>query len=191
MIAPERVAVVLLAAGLSRRFGESDKLASPVAGFPLGRHAARMLGSFPFAAHVAVTGEVAPHYEADGFVRIVNAAAASGQGSSIRLGVAEARSHDIEAILIALGDMPFVPADHVAALLARHSGPASIVASQTDHPGPPALFGRDWFDTLASLEGDRGAAALLAQAVLIPCAEQALLDIDTPADLAAAFPERG
>lgn len=191
MIDPARVAVVLLAAGLSRRFGESDKLASPVAGLALGRHAARMLGGFPFAARIAVTGEVAPDYEADGFVRIVNDAAASGQGSSIRLGIAEARRHDIDAILIALADMPLVPKDHVAALLALHSGSASIVASKTDHPGPPALFGRDWFDTLASLEGDRGAAALLARAVLVPCSGRALLDVDTPADLAGAFPETG
>jgi len=191
MIDPGRVAVVLLAAGQSRRFGESDKLASPVAGFALGRHAARMLGGFPFAAHIAVTGEIAPDYEADGFVRIVNAAAASGQGSSIRLGVARARRHDIDAILIALADMPFVPADHVKALIERHEGAASIVASKTDHPGPPALFGREWFDTLAALEGDRGAAALLGGAVLVPCSGRSLLDVDTPADLAAAFPEEG
>ena len=182
------MAVVLLAAGQSRRFGDTDKLASCVGGLPLGRHAARMLGAFPFAAHIAVTGDVAPDYEADGFVRIVNAAAASGQGGSIRLGVAEARLHDVDAILIALADMPLVPAEHVSALLALHTGPASIVASKDDHPGPPALFGRDWLDTLAALEGDRGAAGLLAKAVLVACPDGALLDIDTPADLAAAFP---
>ena len=43
MIAADAVAVVLLAAGRSTRFGARDKLAEPLAGLPLGLHAARML----------------------------------------------------------------------------------------------------------------------------------------------------
>ena len=187
MIAAGRVALVLLAAGRSTRFGQEDKLTVPLVGTPLALHAARTFAAIPFAAHVAVVaGEVAGLLPAP-FASVVNDYPAAGQARSIRLGVAEARRSGCAAILIALADMPFVSAAHIAALLEHYSGPGSIVASGTDDiRSPPALFGEAWFDRLEYLSGDRGAGALLGDANLVSAAPRELADIDTVGELAAA-----
>jgi molybdenum cofactor cytidylyltransferase len=184
MIAPAQVALVLLAAGRSMRFGPADKLAWPVRGDALGLHAARRLAAVPFGAHIAVTGG-GVDYTALGYEHVPNDAPEMGQSRSIALGVARARG--FAAVMIALADMPLVEEAHVMALLARVSGPSSMVASMGEHPCPPAVFGRDWFDALSTLEGDRGARTLLSGAVLVAASPASLTDIDTLKDLAESF----
>ena len=53
MLRPETTALVLLAAGQSRRFG-GDKLGAPLLGKPLALHAADALAAIPFATRIAV-----------------------------------------------------------------------------------------------------------------------------------------
>jgi molybdenum cofactor cytidylyltransferase len=184
MIRPEAVAVVLLAAGLSSRFGQRDKLAVPLDGLPLGLHAARMLASLPFARKIAVTREGGPDFTAYGFTPIVNPDPAAGQASSIRLGLAQARKLEPQAVLIALADMPFVPVAQILALMARFGDEFRVVAStEGTRPSPPALFDASFFPALESLTGDTGARALLREAELIGASPAELADIDTPGDL--------
>lgn len=185
MIAAERVALVMLAAGLSRRFGTEDKLLHPLAGLPLGLHAARTLLGLPFAARIAVTRAPAPDYAAYGFTAVTNPDPAAGQAGSIMLGIAHARPVAPEAVLILLADMPFITEAHVLAVLGRFAGAQSIVASAIDgaHPSPPALFGRGLLDRLEALDGDSGARALLQGAALVSAPAAELRDIDTPFDL--------
>ncbi|HEY3637107.1 MAG TPA: nucleotidyltransferase family protein [Rhizomicrobium sp.] len=185
MIAPPRVAALLLAAGRSVRFGEADKLAYNLDGVPLGLHAGEMLLSFPFAIHIAVISESAVDYAGIGFSVVRNDAPSSGQSHSIRLGIAEVISCDVDAVLIALADMPFVTASHVGKLLTAYNNRSSIVGSLARHACPPVLFGRDWFDALRDLTGDRGAGAFLRGAMLIPADDRTLADIDAQDDLAA------
>jgi molybdenum cofactor cytidylyltransferase len=151
---------------------------------PLGLHAAKILLCFPFATHLAVISETTVDYAVVGFTVVRNDAPSSGQHHSIRHGVAEARNHDVDAILIALADMPFVTTSHVQKLLTAYSDQSSIVGSMARHACPPALFGCDWFDALEALTGDRGAGAFLSNAVLIPSDDHTLTDIDTRDDLA-------
>src|SRR3546814_17898790 len=54
MIEPEAVALILLAAGRSPRFGVADKLAAPLHGRPLVQHAATTLSPLTFGRHIAV-----------------------------------------------------------------------------------------------------------------------------------------
>jgi molybdenum cofactor cytidylyltransferase len=187
MIAANSVAVVLLAAGLSTRFGLRDKLAEPLGGLPLGVHAARTLGSLPFAAKIAVAREGGPDFSFYGFTPVLNPDPATGQSGSIKLGIAQARLARPKAILIALADMPFVPVAHVEALLAQFDESRPIVASIAGRTsGPPALFGDSLFDALEGLNGDQGARALLRDAFVVAAPVHALADIDTSDDLAAA-----
>jgi molybdenum cofactor cytidylyltransferase len=184
MIAVESVAVVLLAAGLSTRFGPSDKLAAPLDGLPLGLHAAQTLGQLPFLAKIAVTRPAGPDFAAYGFETILNHDPGSGQSGSIRLGVARARLARPEAVLIALADMPFITTAHVTALLARFEAEHRAVGSTHGTvPTPPAVFGAAHFDALEALTGDAGARSLLRSATLILAPPGELADIDTPTDL--------
>jgi len=179
------IAAILLAAGRSRRFGTADKLAAPLGAWPLGLHAARMLATLPLAARFVVSGPAALAWP--GFETISNERPEAGLAHSIALGMAAVRRSGVGAVLIALADMPFVTAEHIARLLDRHSGPGTLVASSDGvHRMPPALFGADWFDALERLSGDRGAGRLLGQAEEVVASPEELLDIDTADDILRA-----
>lgn len=184
MIAAESVAVILLAAGLSTRFGAKDKLSAPLGLLSVGDHAATMLATFPFAAKIAVVRADGPDFRRQGFEPVVNRDPASGQSGSIRLGLAHALPHHPQAVLIALADMPFVTSAHVQALLARFDAENPVIASgDGGRPGPPVVFGAARFPDLALLSGDSGARTLLRDAALVAAPATMLADIDTPDDL--------
>lgn len=180
-IGVERVAVVLLAAGRSARFG-GDKLAAPFRGRPLGTHAAAMLAAIPFAAHIAVTGPSVVDLAALGFD--CRAAPPDAPMSlSLKIGIAAAEATGCDACLIALADMPMVPAAHIHALLAAHDG--ALTATLSDEVRMvPAVIARAAFPLVATLSGDQGARALLREALGVAAPPAWLVDIDTPGDAA-------
>lgn len=181
MIAAD-VALILLAAGKSVRFGGS-KLDAMLGGLPLGLHVADALVDVPFARRIAVTGRCALDYAAHGFEVVPNDGPVGDMASSLRLGVAAAG--DVGAILIVLADMPRVSATHIRALLAATDSAEAIVASSDGRaPRPPALFGRAWFPRLATITGDHGARDLIRSGTQIIAPVGDLVDVDTPEDLA-------
>lgn len=181
-IASARVTAILLAAGRSERFG-ANKLVQPLAGAQLVQHAARTLSAIRFAKRIAVVSD--PSLELDGF-GFSSAWVPKGKllSVSIAAGVAAALQSDCDACLIALGDMPLVPAAHFVALLDRHEGDVTATLDPDgDVRTVPAIFSRTWFSALQSLSGDRGASGLLSRAALVEAEHGWLEDIDTPADL--------
>ena len=189
MIEPDAVAAILLAAGRSSRFGTADKLLTPLQGMPVARHAAKPIVELTPARRIAICPDaddaLAHMLAGEGFDIIANPAAERGLSESLRLGIAAVQSGTESAALLCLADMPFVRAEHLAALLARfdpHEAP--VVASGRDGvPMPPALFARSLFAELANARGDQGGRALLASAVLVPAPAGQLGDIDRPGDL--------
>lgn len=182
MIAPGEVALLYLAAGLSRRFGAADKLMADMDGAPLGLYAARMLGRFSFARKIAVCAPgsaLAAALEREGFAIVRNPEPARGMGSSLHCGYDAGREGRHRAWLIALADMPFVPEAHVAAMLAGFNG--DRLASCTGALRcPPVLIGRIHDGALARMKGDSGARELIADAPCAAAPEAWLRDIDTP-----------
>ncbi|MEY2928372.1 MAG: hypothetical protein RL367_2849 [Pseudomonadota bacterium] len=178
VIDADEVAIVLLAAGRSRRFGAA-KLDAPLHGQALGLHAAQFYAGFGFAQHLVVKGQGGPDYAALGYTIITNPAPAQGQASSLRLGMGAVRA---KACLIALADMPFVTRAHITALLDGFDGDR-IASSLDGRTMPPALFGAQHFATLMALEGDQGARLLLRGARAIAGDAKCLADIDHPGDL--------
>ena len=185
---------LVLAAGAGRRFG-SDKLLADFAGAPVIRRTvdAVLAGGFDAvlvatgAAHASITEALAgcdcrileaPDWE-------------EGMAASLRRGLA-VLPPQAKGVFIFLGDMPLAPVElcDLLAQLAEQAGYAARprVAGQ---PGHPAAFTRAAFADLAQLTGDVGAAALLkglTEGVAYLDTEErgAVLDIDTPADLAEA-----
>ncbi|MEO0031096.1 MAG: hypothetical protein RIS94_854 [Pseudomonadota bacterium] len=175
----EDIALVLLAAGRAERFG-GGKLQALLAGRPVLTHVADHLATLPFAARF-VTGTAA----LPGYTGLPLDPPDAPQSRSLGLGVAAARDAGARAVLIALGDMPLVPASHFRALVAAFDG--NRIASRSGNTSmPPALFGAQHFEALIALSGDRGAGALLRDAPALPLPANAALDIDTPEDLARA-----
>lgn len=186
MIAPERTLLALLAAGRSQRFGDADKLAADFLGRPLALHVVTALEAIPFHARVAIVSASPVDFAAHGYRVVANPAPETGLSGSVRLAARAAREAGVDAVLIALADMPRVTATQLLRLMDAATSTADIVASSDgDRPSPPALFGADCFDALATCTGDAGARALLRRGRHIVAPPDELIDIDTPADLAA------
>lgn len=189
MIDRDRVTVILLAAGQSNRFGNSDKLLTPLRGTPLALHAAKAIVDLKPGRRIAVCpddgGNLTALLAARGFEIVANPDRAAGLSVSLRLGIGAARKGQAQAVLLCLADMPFVTTSHLEALLARfHADDAPVVASSRDGVAmAPALFARSRFAALSKVRGDRGGRALLASAALVPAATGTLIDIDRPEDM--------
>ena len=184
MAAIERTAAILLAAGRSRRFGPEDKLLSVWRGRPLVAHAAAALASLPFGTKIALvsdgSGAAADLLRTMRFEIVINAEPGRGMGHSLALGIAAVGQ--AEAALVALGDMPCVPAAHHTALCDATADATPAAASfGLGRPTVPAAFSRILFPRLAALDGDHGARDLLFDAVWVPIDPALLMDIDTPA----------
>lgn len=196
MISPmHKTAIVLVASGLSRRFGRQDKMLANLGGMPLVEHAARAITSLHPLTRVAVCPANKPAIGErliDRFVIAVNKKPKDGLGHSIALGAQVALQFKPDAIMVCMGDMPFVEPWLLDALSRRLAeGGADIVhAGTSDRPHPPTVFGGNCFDRLASLDGDDGAKALMRASDLRVVAFSApapvLLDVDTRDDLELA-----
>jgi molybdenum cofactor cytidylyltransferase len=180
------LAIILLAAGSSQRFGVEEKLLAPLHGIPLVCHAARTLATLPAALHLAVVSspEVAQCLQAEGFTTHVPEVTRA-LSHSLSTGIAAADRSGASHCLLALGDMPFVtPADFQLLLALQGTCAAAMRANGVAMP--PALFPRSDFARLQSASGDQGARAFLqnltADRYVDLCGEH-LSDIDTPQDL--------
>ena len=175
------IAVVLLAAGRGVRFG-GGKLAAELGGRALVLHAAGVLAGLPFARRIAVVGPGVPALGGLGFDAVF---AAEGAPMSASLAAGVRAAEGARAVLIALGDMPLVPAAHLRALVAGFDGDR-IASSSGGRVMPPAIWGARHFPALMALQGDKGAAALLVGAPWVALPAGAALDVDTAEDLARA-----
>jgi len=192
MTEPARVAAVVLAAGMSRRMSGPNKLLADVGGAPMiARVVDAMLASRarPVVVVVGHQGDAIRAALAGRDVRFVeNPAYEEGLGASLRTGIAALDAAQVDGALVALGDMPWVRAEHVDALLAAFDprGPRSIVVPVHDRKrGHPVLWSSRHFAAMRKLGGDVGARALLeehADAVATVAVADAgvLRDVDTP-----------
>ncbi|AHE51845.1 nucleotidyltransferase family protein [Sphingomonas sanxanigenens] len=189
MIAADRVAALLLAGGLSRRYGADDKLVADHAGRPLAVHARDSLAGFAcrFAVVRAGAGALGALLAAGGLRLIENAAPEEGMAGSIRLGVAAAAALDVEALLICLADMPRIDGALLARMCADYDPDIGLlVCAAGGRRMPPALIGRRHFADLGKLTGDVGARDLLAGAPVLAIGAAIALDVDRPVDGAGA-----
>lgn len=183
-------ALLVLAAGLSQRFGEGSKLMAVLRGKPLAVHIADTVSGAGFARKLVVCrqGDAAlqAEFAGRGFEVVVNPDSGRGQASSLGLGVAALAQRNPQAILVCLADMPFVTMGHLEAVVGALGDEVSVAASRlpTGQASPPAAFAPVHFDALTRLEGDKGARALLAGAKLIDASGDVLADFDTPGDFA-------
>jgi molybdenum cofactor cytidylyltransferase len=184
---------IILAAGAATRMGRLKQLL-PYRGKTLVEHAVEQALGAGFDPVVVVLGAEAAAVRAALAmqpVRLVeNPRWHLGMGSSIAAGVEVLL--DARSLGVLLADQPFVTARHLREMQARlDSSDASAVAAQYSGTlGVPALFKRELFEALRSLDPAAGARALLRdRATAFPLPEAAM-DIDTPEDFAALRSQR-
>lgn len=188
------VSAVILAAGLSRRMGGTNKLLLPLAGEPLIRRIVAAALSSRCNRVLVVLGheaEVVRQALADLPVEFVmNDAYAEGIGSSVRLGAKAVDKRD--GVVFCLGDMPNVSADVIDRLIKAYEMEPRLLGFQACHGhkrGNPVLWSPACLPMLRLCVGDEGARGLLQQygeAVLAVDVGVASVieDMDTPEEFA-------
>lgn len=177
-------AAIVLAAGLSRRFGEANKLLHLIEGRPMAGRVAALVARLPLAEKVAVVSDdrVAALFAEQGFTLVPNYTPQAGLGRSLALG--RAALGGAGRVLVCLGDMPFVTLEHLRRLLSESTGHQMLASAAEAYRGPPLVVARARLDATA-LAGDEGLRPLLRDARLLKATRGVLRDIDTLADFSA------
>jgi molybdenum cofactor cytidylyltransferase len=186
-----RVAALVLAAGASSRMGRPKQLLD-WRGRPLVRVAAEVALAARLSPLLVVVGgaqaEVADALAGLPLRIVANPDYAAGQSTSLRSGIA-ALDHDADAVVVLLGDQPFVTAAIVEQIVAewQASGAAIVAPTYAGQRGNPVLFARAVFPELLAVQGDQGARGVLAadreRIRLVAFGDpRPLADIDTPED---------
>ncbi|NBB97343.1 MAG: NTP transferase domain-containing protein, partial [Alphaproteobacteria bacterium] len=158
-------AILLPAAGASRRMRGRDKLLEQVDGVALLRRSA--LRAKATEAYVAVTLPIASPRRAvlDGLdLTLVEIDAAEGMAASLRAGAAWARDIGASALMVALPDMPDITTGDMSALWAAQAEQPDRplrAATEDGQPGHPVILPQRVFPAIARLMGDAGARAIL------------------------------
>ncbi|MCC9625607.1 nucleotidyltransferase family protein [Thalassospira sp. MA62] len=187
-----KIAGLVVAAGASKRFGGRKQLAD-ISGKAMVRHAIDAVSDacrdLPFVVLGAYEDEIAS--ELNGHAHIVsNPKWDQGMGQSIATGIKAIldQAQEYEGVLIAVCDQVLLTADDYEKLINAFDR-IDIAATAYEHGfGVPAVFPKTLWADLVHLDGDQGAKALInrrGQKVHVVDLPGALVDIDTPADLAA------
>ena len=193
-----RLAVVILAAGLSRRMGSTDKLTLEFAGQPLFRRSLLLAKALQPVCCVVVTNtaKICEAAQDEGFLVTDNPDAVSGIASSIVCGVRAIHGCGCEHVLFMNADQPLLRLEVVQRITeAGQAADCILVPRCEGKPKSPCLFPVRFCAELAGLSGDKGGRQVYRrhpEAVqFIDFTEpEDFFDIDTQEDLKAALNSR-
>ncbi len=157
------MACLVLASGLSRRFGHNDKLLAEFKGQALLAYCLNAAKAAPFDDYFVVTPDPDPRAilaRNHGFNVINNPNPEFGQGASLALGAGKLIEKGFDATCILLGDMPFITSQFLKKLIAASEGQEVMFSRHAGRFMPPAIFKSDALHKLTTLTGDQGARAL-------------------------------
>jgi len=186
---------VMLAAGEGKRFGSNKMLAS-VDGKPALEHVLRGVAGSELSRAVLVLGSSSQEIlerlgNLPGNVKtVLNPNFRSGMSSSIRTGLRAAT--DAGAVMLLLGDMPFVTAQVMKKVIEAYRDSAALAcrAVSGGKPGHPVIIGKELFAELGKLRGDKGARSILEKhgdrVLTVEVAPSTQRDIDLESDLRAS-----
>lgn len=187
---PEDCALIILASGLSKRFGKTDKLMADFKGKPLVQHVIDAAKGIQFAERFVVIPSESKKrrdlFSKQGFTLVENDRPQAGQGNSLKLAARTVRAKGHSAICVMLGDMPFVEKDDLISLLRNLSDKDKGVSHCNKTLMPPVIFTNEALEALLDIDAEGGAKALFNSGDFYKHAlsDRAARDIDTPETLA-------
>ena len=188
----DNCAVVIIAAGESKRFGSPKQLLLLDKDTMLNRLIKMVQKAVDFPIYL-VLGANAKKIKAQlpnvSLNIVENTEWQEGMGSSIRIGVQavidSANKHD--GVLILVCDQPYLSESSIKDLIALQAINNTAIAASfyANIAGTPALFHQSVFSDLLALKGDQGAKRIIQerdQELAKLQFEKGVLDIDTPED---------
>lgn len=182
------IAVLILAAGASRRFGSPKQLLH-IGGKNLLQRCIDSANALLPGSVFVVLGH--QHQRIKKSVRyarfIVNHDWEEGIGSSIAFGIRHLKK-DYSAVLILLADQPDISINKLKLMLEKSCCGKIVCAFYKGTRGVPAVFPARYFNALSELKGDNGAKKILrlsGQSVIEVPIKQAAFDIDSTSDFLA------
>jgi molybdenum cofactor cytidylyltransferase len=188
-----RCGIVVLAAGMSSRLGTPKQLLV-YEGKTVMVHAVETALGTGMQPLVVVLGAHAELLEKEleatkGVKIVINQGWQEGMASSIRIGVQAAMDSEpgMDALIVMVCDQPFVTGSVLKELFntQQTSGMPMVASVYEGVSGVPALFHRNFFQSLLKLTGDRGAKKLLkdhSDLVALVNFPEGQTDIDTVQD---------
>lgn len=187
------VAAVVLAAGASRRLGQ-PKQVLPLDGATVldaTLSVARWSGCAPVVAVLGGAADlVRARVDLDGVEMVQNLDYEEGCSTSIRTALS-VLPEETEGIVLLLGDQPRVRVESILTLVVAARGHAVGVCEYDDGLGHPLWFGRQMFDQLEAMHGDKAVWKLVdaegpdADVVGVRIARPVPRDVDTWEDYEA------
>lgn len=194
----KKVAIVL-ASGVSKRFGSENKLMMPIDGKSIIEATIENLEQSDIDRIITVTGHqggrVRRALKNHDTIFIDNPDYAKGFGTSIHAGISSL-GVDVAAVLIVLGDMPFVGPKTINLILRAHEnskGKLIFIPTYRGKRGNPVLWDKTLFPELLKLASDQGGKKIFHENPEIVKEINVgsggiLVDIDLPKELKARQP---
>lgn len=198
-----RIGLIVLAAGKSTRTGALGQKAL----LPWPKEPGSLLGvvlenfqdAHPWEQALVVHNDSSPSLDrivkdaGSPFEALKNTSQPALMSDSLRLGV-EALTENIDGVLIALGDMPFIRKPHIQKILYSCGSDRIVQPRIGNKPGNPVFFSREFFGPLRLAQKDQGGRAVIkehASKLTVVSFSDALAfrDIDTAEDYAQAIEE--
>ncbi len=185
---PTETALMILAAGASRRLGRpkqqllfhNQTLLDRIIGTAMALNAGPV---------IVVLGEEADRLLPENIITVYNTEWTEGMASSIRCGIKTLQNDlpFIETVIIMVCDQPYVSTDLLQEMIDHYkeSKKPVIACAYADAMGTPVLFHKEIFPELMELRGDKGARVLInkeSHRVGLVNFPQGNIDIDTKED---------
>lgn len=194
--------IILMASGLSRRFGEANKLLEDIGGKPMVQYAIDNIREYfrrrpdaGLAVCCAAEEEILRRAGDAGLIPENNPDNAEGISASIRLGLSVPfGTGGPETACFLTADQPALDADTLERFLERaRRSPRGIFEARDSEGkgGNPVCYDRRYYGELGALSGDRGGRTVLKRHPEdidgMAFTDLELSDVDCPADLAKVF----
>ena len=178
--------LILLAAGLSRRFGPENKLLSPVAGLPLFRHTLDKLEKLQSPDTRLLVMTNTPEIQAWCQSRKIpwGESPDAAQGISHTIRAALALAGETEAYVFFVADQPKLEETTIKRLLSSCEAKNALLGCLVsgERRGNPVLWDKSYFPELLELTGDTGGRQVIKRyperVRLVECGEKELADVD-------------
>lgn len=152
------VAVVILAAGQSKRMNGTDKLFLDVNSVPMFEHSFILAKKLDIACCIVVTNnaKITDKAKEYNFLSVKSPNAQKGMGFSVAEGV-KAFSDKITHAVFLNADQPFISVDTINKLIEKAQKTDKIIVPMANNrPTSPCVFPKRYFAELSTLHGENG-----------------------------------